>query len=132
MNAEASMIRVRRNSSPRYRRNDIESFLLVSEKTTGSRNLAVTLVEMQPGGVQHHHHHEPEQMYYLLEGSGIMMVDGSEEEVAAGDCVFIPSGSMHGLVNSGAGVLKYLSASSPSFTGTECEALWPLPPLSKP
>ncbi|MBN1533162.1 MAG: cupin domain-containing protein [Spirochaetes bacterium] len=125
------MIRVTRGSSPRYRRDDIESFLLISRKTTCSRNLAVTLVEMQPGGLQHRHSHEPEQMYYILQGSGIMTVDGSEEEVAAGDCVFIPSGSTHGLVNTGAVLLRYLSAASPSFSAEECDELWPLPPLGE-
>ena len=42
-----------RDKSPRYKRDNIESFLLVSKKTTHSENLTVTLVEMQPGGFEH-------------------------------------------------------------------------------
>jgi quercetin dioxygenase-like cupin family protein len=66
---------LKKNSSPRYKRDDITSYLLVSKLTCNSDNLAITLVEMEPGGVQHIHNHEPEQMYYILEGSGVMTVD---------------------------------------------------------
>ena len=64
-----------KNDAPRYKRDNITSYLLVSKRTCDSGNLAVTLVEMEPGGVQHIHDHKPEQMYYILEGSGVMTVD---------------------------------------------------------
>ena len=120
------MIIKKRENSPRYQRDQIESFLLVSKKTTNANNLSITLVEMQPGGFQYIHSHKPEQMYYILEGSGIMTIDSSQKQVGAGDCIFIPSLSGHGLRNTGNTVLKYLSAASSSFTMEECEDLWPL------
>lgn len=46
---------MRRGSAPRYKRDNIVSYLLVSELTGNSRNLIITLVEMEPGGVQHVH-----------------------------------------------------------------------------
>ena len=119
----------KRENSPRYQRDDIESFLLVSKKTTNSNKLSVTLVEMQPGGFQHIHSHEPEQMYFILEGSGVMTIDNAEQEIGEGDCLFIPSYSKHGLKNTGKTVLKYLSAASPTFTLNECNELWPLPAI---
>jgi mannose-6-phosphate isomerase-like protein (cupin superfamily) len=116
----------RQTGSPRYQRDGITSYLLVSEKTCGAEKLAITIVEMEPGGFQRLHSHEPEQSYYILEGSGLMAVDGEEKMVQAGDCIFFPSCAEHGLKNTGEGVLRYLSAASPSFTLSQCEELWPM------
>jgi mannose-6-phosphate isomerase-like protein (cupin superfamily) len=118
-----------KNGSPRYKRDNITSHLLVSKLTCNSGNLTITLVEMEPGGVQHIHSHEPEQMYYILEGSGVMTVDGERRSVGAGDCIYYPPFAKHGLVNTGETVLRYLSAASPSFTAQECRHLWPLASL---
>lgn len=115
-----------KNGSPRYKRDNITSHLLVSKRTCDSENLAVTLIEMDPGGVQHVHNHEPEQMYYILEGLGVMTVDDERRQVQAGDCTYYPPFAKHGLENTGGIVLRYLSAASPSFTAEECERLWPL------
>jgi mannose-6-phosphate isomerase-like protein (cupin superfamily) len=120
---------LRQNTAPRYQRDDITSYLLVSAGTCDAENLAVTIVEMEPGGFQHLHSHKPEQMYYILDGEGLMTVDGEERPVRAGDCVFFPSFAEHGLKNTGEGVLRYLSAASPSFTLEQCKEWWPLPPL---
>ncbi|MBN1428979.1 MAG: cupin domain-containing protein [Anaerolineae bacterium] len=120
---------VRRNSAPRYMRDNIVSYLLISKRTCDSDHLAITLVEMEPGGVQHIHSHEPEQMYYILEGSGVMTVDGEQQPVRSGDCIFFSSFAKHGLENTGSTVLRYLSACSPSFTPEQCEQLWPLESL---
>jgi len=117
---------LRINSSPRYKRDDITSYLLVSEDTCGSKNLSITVVEMEPGGTQHVHSHEPEQMYYIMEGSGLMTVGEERRQVEAGECVFIPSFARHGLENTGGAVLRYLSAASPSFRKEESRKLWPL------
>jgi mannose-6-phosphate isomerase-like protein (cupin superfamily) len=118
-----------RDTSPRYQRDDITSYLLVSSRTCDAEHLAISLVEMEAGGFQHLHSHEPEQMYYILEGRGLMTVEAEERPVRAGDCIFFPSGAEHGLQNTGGTVLRYLSAASPSFTREECDELWPLPPL---
>ena len=122
---------MKKSSAPRYERDGIVSFLLVSEMTSDSKNLTVTLVEMQPGGVQHVHSHEPEQMYYILEGSGSMTVDDEQRPVQAGDCIFYPSFARHGLENTGETVLRYLSAASPSFTREQCQQFWPLASLDE-
>lgn len=122
----------RKETSPRYKRDNIESFLLVSKKTTDSDNLSITLVEMEPEGFQHIHSHESEQMYYILEGMGIMTVNDEEKDVQTGDCIYFPSYSKHGLKNTGIKVLKYLSAASPSFTLKECNDFWPIKSIKSP
>lgn len=119
------------NRSPRYQRDGITSFLLVSERTCGSEKLSVTLVEMESGGLQRIHKHEPEQTYTILAGSGVMHVAGEQHPVSAGDCIFIPSWAEHGLENTGNGPIKYLSACSPSFTLQQCNDWWPLPSVEE-
>ena len=122
------MIIVAKKNARRYKRDMIESYLLVSKKTSDSENLTVTVVEMQSNGFQRIHAHEPEQMYYILKGTGIIYVDGEEKKVGVGDCVFFKSFSKHGLRNIGDTVLSYLSAASPSFPIDICDKAWPLPP----
>lgn len=104
---------------------------MISENTTGSKKLTITLVEMQPGGFQHIHDHEPEQIYYIIRGEGVMKVEEQERDVTGGDCIFIPSISRHGLKNTGSVPLEYVSACSPPFTLIECEDLWPLKSLEE-
>jgi mannose-6-phosphate isomerase-like protein (cupin superfamily) len=83
---------------------------------------------MELGGIQHLHSHEPEQMCYILKGRGLMNVGGEERPVQAGDCIFFPPSAVHGLKNTGEGVLSYISAASPSFTIAQCETWWSLAP----
>ena len=119
------------NSSPRYKRNNITSYLLVSEDTCNSKDLSITIVEMEPGGIQHVHAHDSEQMYYIMEGTGLMTVDDEQRQVEAGECIFFSSFSRHGLENTGGTRLRYLSAASPSFKKDESRKLWPLKSLDE-
>lgn len=119
------------DSAPRYKRDNITSYLLVSEDTCNSQNLTITIVEMEPGGIQHVHSHAPEQMYSIMEGSGRMTVDDEQRQVKAGECIFFSSLSRHGLENTGGTVLRYLSAASPSFKKEESRKLWPLKSLDE-
>ena len=82
--------------------NKIRSYLLVAESTVGAKHITTTLVEMEPGGIQKPHHHETEQCYMILEGKGKMGIDGEKTTVKAGDTIFIPSNSLHSLINDGA------------------------------
>ena len=120
---------ITKDEAPRYQRDRIVSYLLVSECTTGSHALTTSLVEMEPGGKQHIHSHANEQSYAILEGGGAMTVGDETFAVSAGQNIFIPSNAPHGLQNTGDSVLRYLSAASPAFGGELEQKLWPLPPL---
>jgi mannose-6-phosphate isomerase-like protein (cupin superfamily) len=86
----------------------------------GSRNLAITWVDVPPGAEQRAHSHEDsEQVYVIVRGSGRMRVAGDEEQVAEGDLVFIPPATDHGIVNDGAETLVYVSATSPPVSMEE-------------
>jgi mannose-6-phosphate isomerase-like protein (cupin superfamily) len=116
----------RKKISPRYSRDGITSYLLVSEITTDSVHITTSLVEISPGGQQRIHSHQTEQCYYILEGDGLMTVGKETQRVVAGDCVFIPSNLPHGLNNDRKAILKYFSAGSPSYGKENLVKLWPL------
>ena len=102
---------ITQKEAPQYERDQIRSYLLVAESTVGAKHITTSLVEMEPSGIQKPHSHKTEQCYLILEGKGVMEVDGERAEVSAGDTIFIPSNSIHSLVNEGPTILKYLSYS---------------------
>jgi mannose-6-phosphate isomerase-like protein (cupin superfamily) len=116
-----------RNSARYERPEGITSYLLLAKTAGGSKHLTVTEVRIEPGGSQRVHEHAPEQMYFILEGRGVMEVDEEKHVVGEGDCVFVPSGARHGIVNPGPDRLRYLSAAAPSFSEKELKA-WSLGP----
>ena len=86
----------------------------------GSRNLAVTWVEVPPGAEQRAHSHaESEQVYVIVRGRGRMSVAGDVEEVGEGDLIFIPPATQHGIVNDGSETLLYVAAASPPVSMEE-------------
>jgi len=118
---------LQRETAPRYRRSEgITSYLLASARTCGAGHLTTTLVEIQPGGEQRLHAHRPEQVYFILAGSGEMTVGCETRTVRPGDCVFVPSGTRHGVANRGHELLRYFSAAAPAFATTELATLWPM------
>lgn len=124
----ATVIILRARQAPRYVRGDgIRSWLLASPRTCGTRHLTITRVDIEPGGRQRLHHHEAEQVYFILDGGGEMTVGQETAPVGPGDCVFIPGGAPHGLVNSGEEPLRYVSAAAPAFSAADLAAMWPLP-----
>ena len=112
-------------TSRSYTRDGVTSHLLASQLDAGMESLATTLVEMQPGGVQKVHSHPQEQCYFVIEGGGTMTVGNESCEVGAGDCIPVPGGTPHGLVNTGAHVLRYFSATAPCWSEEELVQLWP-------
>jgi mannose-6-phosphate isomerase-like protein (cupin superfamily) len=113
--------------APRYTRPEgITSYLLASPRTSQARHLTTTLVQIDSGGEQRVHAHAPEQVYLILDGSGTMTVGTETQEVAVGDCVFIPSDTPHGIRNTGQDLLRYFTAAAPAFETSDLLALWPL------
>lgn len=51
------------------------------------------------------HRHDVDEVVVVISGSGTYNLDGETNEVQEGDVVFIPSGTVHGTVNSGDEVL---------------------------
>jgi mannose-6-phosphate isomerase-like protein (cupin superfamily) len=55
-----------------------------------------------PAGNELEEHIDPlEEIYFILYGGGLMRVGEDEQEVAAGDAIWIPTGDRHSLKNTG-------------------------------
>lgn len=118
---------LKKETAPRYVRPEgITSYLLVSPRTSCAEQLTTTLAVILPGGEQRIHSHRPEQVYFIIEGNGLMTVGDQTQWVGPGDCVFIPSGQLHGLRNDDDIPLRYFSAAAPAYGPGHLEKIWPL------
>lgn len=72
-------------------------------------------VVIHPNGRIPAHEHATVESYTILSGTGDMTVDGETRQVKPGDCVFIPSGLSHALVNSGAEEMHMMFVYAPSI-----------------
>jgi len=97
----------------------LRSRILLQAGDTPDAELAVTWVDVQPGSGQRPHSHNPQQVYVIIAGTGRMRVADEERDVSAGDLVFVPPRALHGIVNSGAGTLTYVSCATPTFSLTD-------------
>jgi mannose-6-phosphate isomerase-like protein (cupin superfamily) len=114
-------MRVRRLSEAHVaERGRLRSHFLMDAGDLGSRNLAVTWVDVPPGAEQRAHSHEDsEQVYVIVRGRGRMQVAGDAENVGEGDLVFIPPATDHGIKNDGEETLVYVSATAPPVSMEE-------------
>ena len=104
-----------KTTADRRDRSGLTSYFMLGRGDVSGDALAVTWVEVQPGARQRLHNHPEVQVYVLVAGQGRMTVGEETREVAAGDLVYIPSGLMHGIENTGTEVLQYVSAANPAF-----------------
>jgi mannose-6-phosphate isomerase-like protein (cupin superfamily) len=63
-----------------------------------------------------HYHRATEELYFFTAGRGRMTLGDRERDVAAGDCVVIPPGAVHSLVNTGAKPLVLLCCCAPAYS----------------
>ncbi len=102
-------------AAPVRDRDGLRSHLLLDAGDVPGSGLAVTWVEVEPGGSQELHSHEPEQVYVIIAGEGLMTVADEERPVRGGTLVRIPPSTPHGIRNGGAEQLVYVSAATPPF-----------------
>lgn len=71
-------------------------FLMLAPEQTASGRLQVGYTIVYPGcTTRGHEHADREEVYYFTQGSGVMVVDGQEYEVTAGDTFYIKPGPFH-------------------------------------
>jgi mannose-6-phosphate isomerase-like protein (cupin superfamily) len=63
-----------------------------------------------------HFHPRAEELYYFVSGAGRMRLGDDEADVAAGDCVVIPPGTPHKLLNTGTAPLVLLCCCAPAYS----------------
>jgi mannose-6-phosphate isomerase-like protein (cupin superfamily) len=108
---------------------DLQSFTTLDGSTireiagvgaTGSapaRNQSLAEATVPVGGQTiAHYHRTTEELYFFTAGRGRMTLGDEEREVSAGDCVVIPPGAVHALVNTGEQPLVLLCCCAPAYS----------------
>ncbi|MCP9494189.1 MAG: cupin domain-containing protein [Pyrinomonadaceae bacterium MAG19_C2-C3] len=87
------------------------------DRTTSDIARCSLAEETLPAGakVGCHYHIETEEVYYIVRGAGVMRIDDEVRAVGAGDCIFIPRGSVHTLENTGSEAMKILLVCGPAY-----------------
>ena len=89
---------------------------LIDRTTTAITQCSLAEEMLPPGAaVTPHHHRELEEIYYLIEGQGLMTVGDEQQEVSAGDAIYVPRGLRHSLKNTGDTPIRLLVACGPAF-----------------
>ena len=75
----------------------------------GAPNFILRRFTLEPGGrIPAHRHPTIEHEQYVLRGRMVLGLDDEEREVAAGEAVFIPAGTVHWYENRGAEPVEFL------------------------
>lgn len=72
---------------------------------TPGESIMMMKVHFEEGAEGKEHHHFHEQFTYVLEGEFKFFIDGEEQIVKAGETIYIPSNSKHGVIAIKEGVL---------------------------
>jgi quercetin dioxygenase-like cupin family protein len=64
-----------------------------------AENFVMGYVTIYPGGTIPLHSHGQEEVYVIMTGEGIMRVEGLDEKVKDGSCIYIDPNSSHHLQN---------------------------------
>jgi mannose-6-phosphate isomerase-like protein (cupin superfamily) len=84
---------------------------------TPARNQSLAEATVPVGGqTTAHYHRQAEELYFFTSGSGRMTLGDEVRDVAAGDCVVIPPGQVHELVNTGDEPLVLLCCCAPAYS----------------
>jgi mannose-6-phosphate isomerase-like protein (cupin superfamily) len=85
--------------------------------TGNAANQSLAQATVPPGAsTEAHYHKASEEIYLFTAGSGRMILDDETAAVRAGDCVVIPPGTEHQLVNDGREPLVLLCCCSPPYS----------------
>jgi mannose-6-phosphate isomerase-like protein (cupin superfamily) len=85
--------------------------------TGNAANQSLAEATVPPGAsTQAHCHKASEEIYLFTAGTGRMILGDEEATVRAGDCVVIPPGTEHQLVNDGREPLVLLCCCSPPYS----------------
>lgn len=80
-------------------------------------NQSLAEASLPPGAAtQAHYHAVTEELYLITAGAGRLRVGEEERDVVVGDCITIPPGVEHKLVNTGDEVLRLLCCCAPPYS----------------
>jgi mannose-6-phosphate isomerase-like protein (cupin superfamily) len=70
-----------------------------------------------------HRHLKSDEIYHILEGDGRMYQAGEEFDVIDGDTVYIPSGTLHRIRNTGSIPLRIFCFCCPAYAHDDTEVI---------
>lgn len=79
----------------------------IGDGSTPSHDLTAGLTKVPAAGWLGLHSHVATEVYHVLAGEGLVHLDGEEHPVRSGSFVFIPSGCVHGIRNTGERELEF-------------------------
>ena len=83
---------------------------LADFKDQNSKVKLFALAELKPGEeVEYHVHTGESESYYIISGKALYNDNGDEFEVLPGTVTFTPSGSGHGIMNTGNEMLTFIA-----------------------
>ncbi len=92
------------------------SWILVSEKTVGAKNIAMGINETYPGGmVPPHKHASEEEVMYFISGTGQFITADETIDLEPGIVIYNPPGAEHKIINTGDEVLRFVWIYSPQL-----------------
>ncbi len=104
------------NMEGEYREPPRTSWIIVSEKTCGSQNLAMGVNKTHVGGmVPPHKHEKEEEVMFFIKGKGQFITDNEVIELKPGICVYNPPGETHKIVNTGDEDLEFVWIYAPQL-----------------
>lgn len=74
-----------------------------------SPNVKTLFVKVMPGGEIVPHTHDCVEVFYILQGVGYVLLNEERRKVSAGDCIYAPAFSEHGMRNEGTEELLLLA-----------------------
>jgi mannose-6-phosphate isomerase-like protein (cupin superfamily) len=93
---------------------------LASSKNSSARKQSLAEATIAAGeSVTEHFHKITEEFYYIASGTGLMKIDGEEQQVNQGDTVIILPGMRHKITNNGTAPLVLLACCSPQWTAED-------------
>ena len=66
---------------------------------TDTDSLTTGIAVVHPGDALHPHSHTPSEIYFVMQGEGVVTLGDAEHIARAGDAVFIPGDTRHGIAN---------------------------------
>jgi mannose-6-phosphate isomerase-like protein (cupin superfamily) len=73
----------------------------------------VVAMTIQPGEEIGQETHEGDQILFFVAGDGEAVIEGESEPVHPNDTVFVPAGTLHNFVNTGAEPLRLITTYAP-------------------
>ena len=89
--------------------------VIVGEKAPiTAKGFCMGQVTIFPGGQVPAHEHVQEEVYYVTSGAGEIEIAGETRAIREGEAVYVPSGSVHNLRNTGAADMTFIFVYSPA------------------